>query len=137
MKRRGGILLEAVIAMLLLSLLVVASAQLASSMNRQSRLLAQRAVALQECQHALSAASNIAASQWSSESLSSIQLPREAAEILPEGELKVSQAPAEGGEGTRVKATVRWKPFAHSEKAETSLSLWRFDLKNSAQGGSP
>jgi hypothetical protein len=140
MTRRGGILMEAVTAMMLLSLLVISTGQIMTAMNRQSRLLSQRATALQECQNALARVAGLGADEVSGESLAGITLPAEAAEILPEGELKVSPVQDEKAEaGIQLKATVRWRPAAHAELAETSLSLWRFDLAkgNITGGGAP
>lgn len=140
MTRRGGVLMEAVTAMMLLSVLVISTGQIVTAMSRQSRLLSQRATALQECQNTLARVAGLKAKDVSTESLTRITLPADAAVILPEGELKVSLTQGKKvEEGTQLKVMVRWRPAANAELAETSLSLWRFDLAkdNLTEGGAP
>jgi hypothetical protein len=129
MIRRGGVLMEAVTALMLLSLLVIATGQIVSVMNRQSRLLTQRTIALQECQTALEQVAALDAKNLDADALSAIALPQGLADTLPEGRLEISRIdPKTSAEGTQIKATVRWRAAATAELAETSLSLWRNDL---------
>ena len=137
MKRRGGVLMEAVTAMMLLSVLAVSAAQMVSMMNRQSRLLSQRSVALQECHNALANVASQDAKRLDASFLKTLTLPESATNILPEGALEIVQIPPEiesnaDEEGVQLKAIVRWRPAAHAEPAEVSLSLWRFDLVDAA-----
>lgn len=130
MKRRGGVLMEAITALMLLSVLVMVTSQMAALMNRQSRLLSQRSVAFQECHQALAKIAAMKPSSLSEEALASIKLPAEALVLLPDGTLTIQ--PLKTGnseEGVQLKATVRWRPAANAEMAEASLSLWRFDLE--------
>lgn len=129
--------MEAVTAMMLLSVLAVSAAQMVSMMNRQSRLLSQRSVALQECHNALTSIASEDATKIDASFLKTLTLPESASEMLPEGALEIVQIPPEvepeaDQEGVQLKAVVRWRPAAHAEPAEVSLSLWRFDLIDSA-----
>ena len=140
MKRRGGILTESIVAMLLMSIVTVATGEVLSLMKRQSRILSQRATAIQECQIALASAAEIPAVGWNAETLSAFSLPSQAAAILPEGSLAMIQEP--GGkdqEGTRLRARVRWRPAPSADLASVELSLWRFDLPqgDSKERGGP
>ncbi len=140
MMRRGGILIEAVVAMMLLSLLTLSTGKALSLMNRQSRFLSQRAVALQECHIALAKVAEIKATQWNAEKLATITLPAEAAETLPDGALKVTQQTSvDGEEGSRLRAAVTWRPAPGADPASVELSIWRFDLPATGptQGAAP
>lgn len=132
--------MEAVVAMMLLSLLTLSTGQALSLMNRQSRFLSQRAVALQECHIALAKVAEIKAAQWNAEKLAAMTLPADAAETLPEGALKLTQQPlSPAKEGTRLRATVSWRPAPGADPATVELSIWRFDLQTNgaAEGVAP
>jgi hypothetical protein len=138
MKRRGGILLEAVVGTLLLSLLLVSTAQILSLMKRQSHLLSQRAAALQECHIALNSLANQSADKLNAETLAAMALPVEAQSTLPEGKLEVTSAALAEDEGVRLLARVSWRPAPSADPAVVELSCWRFDLPTRAStGGSP
>lgn len=129
--------MEAVTAMMLLSVLAVSAAQMVSLMNRQSRLLSQRSVALQECHNALTSIASAPASTLDASYMKTLTLPESAKDILPEGSLEMVQVRPEvesnaDEEGVQLKAIVRWRPAAFAEPAEVSLSLWRFDLVDTA-----
>jgi Tfp pilus assembly protein PilX len=129
MRRRGGIILEAVLAILLLSLLTVSVGKLMTLIANQSRQLAQRAVALQECHLALASIEKLPSDEFSESTLNSLNLAANAAEILPEGDLQISlQAAKLTSEGTRIQATVRWRPTPGADLAEATLFAWRFDV---------
>jgi type II secretory pathway pseudopilin PulG len=140
MKRRGGILLESIVGISLLSLLLVSTAQILSLMQRQSRMLSQRTAALQECHIALASLANQPAEKLDAKSLAEIALPADAQLHLPDGNLEVTaEAPAAENEGVRLRARVMWRPAPSADPAQVELSVWRFDLptQGASTGGSP
>ena len=77
----------------------------------------------------LAKVAEIKAAQWNADQLNAMALPTEAAESLPDGELKVTQHnPVAGEEGNRLRATVTWRPAPGADPASVELSIWRFDL---------
>lgn len=129
MIRRGGILMEAVVAMTLLSLLTLSTGQALSLFNRQSRFLSQRAIAMQECHLALAQVTAIEPKNWDTQQLAAMKLPADAADRLPGGVLQVAQEkPTSAEEGSRIRVIVKWRPAPEADLASVELSVWRFDL---------
>lgn len=140
MKRRGGILMESIIAMMLLALLLTAAGQAIVMMRRQERFLSQRATALQECHIALASIASRDTVKLKTENRPAIGLTDLALSVLPDGKLHIDLTPPKTGEqGTRVRASVSWRPAPNAEPASVELSCWRFDLAtdDKSAGGSP
>jgi hypothetical protein len=138
MKRRGGVLTESLVALLLLSLGIAVAGRMLSMMKRQSRLVMQHAVALQECHLALASVAELPPSELSAARLAKVNLPNTAQELLSDGELKIFVEPAAiPEEGTRIRATVKWRPTPLADPATVELSCWRFDVPHHARGDSP
>ncbi len=125
--RRGGLLLEALIATIAIGAATVLAATILVSVNANRRTAERLLLATQELNNQLEQLTARPWSELTSETVQKTQLSSPAADGLPQGELRITvhevQAPAKA---KRLDAELRWQDRGQAWRPPVRMTAWVF-----------
>lgn len=128
-RRRGAILVEALVATALLGTALTITAQLSGLARAQQRSAERRAVAIAEAANLMERAAALPADKVTAEAAAEWKLSSTAVEALPEARLAVEVRDEPGGlPSRRLSIEIRWRQRAGNDEAPVRLTTWVYPM---------
>ncbi len=129
-RRRGGLLLEAMIAAIAIGAATILAATVLVSVNSNRRTAERVLLATEELNNQFERLTARPWSELNAETVKQVQLSATAANSLPHGELKITLHEVEKpATAKRLDAELKWQDRGQAERPPLRMSAWIFASK--------